>query len=143
MNQQRVGPIIGRRASKPLISTKYQLYNKLNINSNDPLPHRPVSYRSNAFAKEVLYTLKPKPALVYTLIHSTVTTRSSCGDLLRLDSTCGRSSSLVVRREWAHSPLERLSQNIGAGSVGPSTGSPCGRRTSRGYWWSLYFPKRW
>jgi hypothetical protein len=68
---------------------------------------------------------KTKPALVYTsIIHSTVTTRSSCGDLLRLDSTCGRSGSLVVRREWARSPLERFSQNIGAGSVGPSTGSP-------------------
>jgi hypothetical protein len=30
----------------------------------------------------------------------------------------------VVRREQARSPLEQLSQNIGAGSVGPSTGSP-------------------
>jgi hypothetical protein len=70
------------------------------------------------FAKEVLYTLT-KPALVYTLIHSTVTARSSSGDLLRLDSTCGRSGSLVVRRERARSPLERFSQNVGAGSVGP------------------------
>jgi hypothetical protein len=67
---------------------------------------------------------KTKPALVYTSIHSTVTARSSCGDLLRLDSTCGRSGSLVVRRERARSPLEQLSQNIGAGSVGPSTGPP-------------------
>ena len=62
-DQQRVGPIIGRRASKPLISTEYQLHNKLNINSNDPLPRRPVRYRSNAFAKEVLYTLKPSQLL--------------------------------------------------------------------------------
>jgi hypothetical protein len=62
-DQQRVGPIIGRRASKPLLSTKYQLHNKLNINSNDPLPRRPVSYRSNAFAKEVLYTIKPSQLL--------------------------------------------------------------------------------
>jgi hypothetical protein len=62
-DQQRVGPIIGRRASKPLISTKYQLHNKLNINSNHPLLCRPVSYQSNAFAKEVLYTLKPSQLL--------------------------------------------------------------------------------
>jgi hypothetical protein len=62
-DQQRVGPIIGRRASKPLISTKYQLHNKLNINSNHPLPRWPVSYQSNAFAKEVLYTLKPSQLL--------------------------------------------------------------------------------
>jgi hypothetical protein len=62
-DQQRVGPIIGRRVSKPLISTKYQLHNKLNINSNRPLLRLPVSYRSNAFAKEVLYTLKPSQLL--------------------------------------------------------------------------------
>jgi hypothetical protein len=65
-DQQRVGPIIGRRASKPLISTKYQLHNKLNINSNDPLPRRPVSYWSNAFAKEVLYTLLKPSQLLFT-----------------------------------------------------------------------------
>jgi hypothetical protein len=58
-DQQRVGPIIGRRASKPLISTKYQLHNKLNINSTHPLPRRPVSYQSNAFAKEVLVSSGP------------------------------------------------------------------------------------
>jgi hypothetical protein len=65
-----------------------------------------------------------KPALVYTPIHSTVTAGYSCGDLLRLDSTCGRSGSLVVRRERAHSPWDRFSQWVGTGSSGPSKGSP-------------------
>jgi hypothetical protein len=52
-----------------------------------------------------------KPALVYTLIHSTgVNARYSCGDSLRLDSTCGRSSSLVVRREQARRLWDRFCQ---------------------------------
>ncbi len=50
-----------------------------------------------------------KPALVYTLIHLTVTARYSCGDSLRLDSTCGRSSSFKVRREWACRPWDQFS----------------------------------
>jgi hypothetical protein len=75
-DQQRVGPIIGRRASKLLISTKYQLHNKLNINSNHPLATAPagqlpvqrVRQRGSVYPKT-------KPALVYTSIHSTVTAR--------------------------------------------------------------------
>jgi hypothetical protein len=47
-NRSRTDQQNGWHASKPLISTKYQLCNKLNINSNDPLPCRPVSYRPNA-----------------------------------------------------------------------------------------------
>jgi hypothetical protein len=43
--------------------------------------------------REISFITLAKPALVYTSIHSTVTARYSCGDWLRLDSTCGRSSS--------------------------------------------------
>jgi hypothetical protein len=59
---------------------------------------------------QISFIILAKPALVYTSIHSTVTARYSCGDLLRVDSTCGRSSSFVVRREWARRSWDWFSQ---------------------------------
>jgi hypothetical protein len=70
----------------------------------------PANLHLDQHGHQISFITLAKPALVYTSTHSTVTARYSCGDSLRLDSTCGRSGSFVVRREWARRLWDRFSQ---------------------------------
>ncbi len=86
------------------------IYCYLNFSDHNGSITAPANLHFDWCISQISSVTPAKPALVYTSIHSTVTARYSCSDSLRLDSTCGRSGSLVVRREWAHRPWDQVSQ---------------------------------
>jgi hypothetical protein len=101
-DQQRVGPIWSTLLRVDYCYLKFSNHNRSIT--------KPAYLHLNWRIHQISSVTLAKPALVYTLIHLTVTTRYSCGDSLRLDFTCGRSGSFKVRREQAHRPWNRFSQ---------------------------------
>jgi hypothetical protein len=101
-DQQRVGPIW---------STSLRVdYCYLKFSDHNGSITKPAYLHLDRHVRQISSVTLAKPALVYTSIHSTVTTRYSWGDSLRLDFTCGRSGSFKVRRERARRPWDRFSQ---------------------------------
>jgi hypothetical protein len=89
-DQQRVGPI--------WLTLLRVDYCYLKFSDHNRSITEPAYLHLDRCIRQISSVTLAKPALVYTSIHLTVTTRYSCGDSLRLDSTCGRSGSFKVSK---------------------------------------------